>query len=78
MKSKQQTAVEWLLENMPEDYLNSIPYELAEQAIKMQREQHGKTWDFALDAGQNRAWNVMRAYDDFDDYYNQTYKGGEQ
>jgi len=39
MKSKQQTAVEWLLENMPEDYLNSIPYELEEQAIKMEREQ---------------------------------------
>jgi hypothetical protein len=31
--SKQQTAVERLLENMPEDYMASIPYELAEQAL---------------------------------------------
>ena len=39
MANKQQTAVEWLLENMPEDYRASIPYEFAEQALAMERQQ---------------------------------------
>ena len=51
MESKQQTAVEWLLENMPEDYMASIPYELAEQAIQMEREQIINAYDgFPIDA----------------------------
>ena len=51
MESKQQTAVKWLLENMPEDYMASIPYELAEQATQMEREQIINAYDgFPIDA----------------------------
>jgi len=42
-----------------------------EEALKMEREQHGKTWDAALDKYEARAGNYMRAYEDFDDYYEQ-------
>ena len=47
--------------------------ELVKIAKKLEDKQHGKTWDAALDAGQNRAWNVMRAYEDFDDWYQETF-----
>jgi hypothetical protein len=36
--NKQQTAVEWLISQMPEDYMKSIPFELAEQAKEMEKE----------------------------------------
>jgi hypothetical protein len=42
-----------------------------EEALKMEREQHSKTWDAALDKYEARAGNYMRAYEDFDDYYEQ-------
>ena len=83
MGSKQQTAVDYFFDKIKSNFehdgdkLESVMF-LYAICKEMEREQHGKTWDSALDAGQNRAWNVMRAYDDFDDYYNQTYKGGEQ
>ena len=48
--------------------------ELVKIAKKLEKKQHGNTWDGALDAGQNRAWNVMRAYEDFDDWYLKTYE----
>lgn len=49
-----------------EDYMK-----LKQQALQMEREQHGKTWDTALDKYEVRAGNYMRAYEDFDDYYKQ-------
>ena len=65
MANKQQTAVEWLLENMPEDYMASIPYELAEQAIQMEREQIINAHDgFPIDA---------RNCQNGEEYYEQTY-----
>jgi hypothetical protein len=47
---------------------------LKEQAKEMEKEQHGKTWDTALDKYEVRAGNYMRAYEDFDEYYNETFK----
>ena len=54
--------------------------ELVKIAKKLEDKQHGKTWDAALDAGQSRAWNVMRAYSDFDDWYAETFvsKGSDE
>ena len=42
-----------------------------EQALQIERLQHGKTWNTALDKYEVRAGNYMRAYEDFDDYYEQ-------
>ena len=47
------------------------------KAEEMHKAELGKTWDAALDAGQSRAWNVMRAYTDFDDYYQETFKSNK-
>jgi hypothetical protein len=44
------------------------------KAKEMEKEQHGKTWDTALDKYEVRAGNYMRAYEDFDEYYNETFK----
>lgn len=52
-------------------------YESLKQAKEMERVEHMKTWTKAIDQTQERAWNVIRAYDDFDDYYEQTYGGNK-
>ena len=48
--------------------------ELVNLAKKLEKQQLMKTWTKAIDQTQERAWNVVRAYDDFDDYYEQTFK----
>jgi hypothetical protein len=74
------TAVDWLEDKLlnPDvrleiDMYNFI-YKLMQQAKEMEKEQHGKTWDTALDKYEVRAGNYMRAYEDFDEYYNETFK----
>lgn len=76
-----QTAVEWLGKEL-EDYGDSqfckIKWEtldlLIEQAKEMEKEQHGMTWDKSMDNLDVRGGNIVRAWDDFDEYYNKTYK----
>jgi hypothetical protein len=74
--SHKQSSIEWLfveLWNTPKDKFDW--QSIFEQAKLMHREDMGKTWDSALDRGQERAWNVMRAYGDFDEYYTETFGG---
>ena len=78
---KKQTATEWLFAHLLPFLEFSDPKErehfrkcLAE-AKAMEKEQMMKTWTKAIDQTQERAWNVVRAYDDFDDYYNEQYGG---
>jgi len=79
------TAVEWLEKKFSDNEFDDCFYlatnqKWFEQAKEMHKAEHGKTWDAALDAGQSRAWNVMRAYSDFDDWYAETYgsKGSDE
>jgi hypothetical protein len=72
MSDKKQSSVEWFAERIKSDRIFSFE-KVLEQAKTMHKEEMGKTWDSALDAGQERAWNIMRAYADFDDYYNETF-----
>ena len=77
--TKKETAVEWLVEQMfkqgyfdgnkPLTYTNLD--HLQQQALELERLQHSQTWDSALDKYEVRAGNYMRAYEDFDDYYEQ-------
>jgi hypothetical protein len=72
---KQKTAVEWLVEQLfGDNEIIGCSDELLQQAKEMEKEQHGKTWDNALDKYEVRAGNYMRAYEDFDEYYNKTFK----
>ena len=69
---KKLTAVEWLME----EYINGavINIQIMKKALEIEREQHSKTWNVALDKYEVRAGNYMRAYEDFDEYYNETFK----
>lgn len=74
MSNNKQTSVEWLVHHLI-DYgfdLSLHQFEI-EQAKAMHREEHGQTWDKSLDNLKARGMNEMRAYTDFDDYYNETF-----
>jgi hypothetical protein len=86
-----QTAVEWLLEEFKNfttnahfdrnGYIIKIHkanmVDLINKAKEMEKEQHGKTWDCAIDNLDARGGNVVRAWADFDDFYNETYGGNK-
>jgi hypothetical protein len=82
MSNKKQTAVEWYFEKIKSHFEHDgdlfetacMTYAIAKQK---EREEMMKTWTKAIDQTQERAWNVIRSYDDFDDYYNETYGGNK-
>jgi len=61
------TAVQWLLEQTM--YMRSTKWpDIVEEALEMEREQHGETWDDALAQVEKRTvW--ARAMCDFDEYW---------
>lgn len=70
-----QTAIEWIIEALGEYFphgIGGIEY-MVKQAKEIEKQQHGKTWDCAIDNLDARGGNVVRAWADFDDYYNETY-----
>jgi hypothetical protein len=70
---KKQTAVEWLVEQLKErGYAGEFPpHLLFEQALAMERDQHGQTWDAAIHAHDARGHVYARSMCDFDDYWNE-------
>jgi sulfite reductase beta subunit-like hemoprotein len=66
--NKQQTAVEWLVSRCGIEQLT----EVIEEAKEMEKEQNANTWNNAIDAVEKDKW------ESFDQYYNETYGGGEQ
>ena len=58
--------------------VQGVFYELLEQAKLMERKQHGKTWDDAMENMKARGGNDMRAWADFDDYYAKTFGGNDE
>lgn len=62
------TAVQWLLEQTM--YIRSTKWpDIVEEALAMEREQHGETWDMALKQMVERGYVWERAMCDFDDEY---------
>lgn len=47
---------------------------ILKQAKAMHREEHGQTWDKSIENYESRGGNEMRAWVDFDEYYEQTYE----
>jgi hypothetical protein len=87
--NKQQSAVEFYLDKVfdiiGDDILDKLSIEqinkihdLSLQAKEMEKQQHATTWDKSMDNLDARGGNIVRAWVDFDDYYNETYGGGEQ
>lgn len=82
--AQKKSGVEWIVQQIESGKINIVyssdkihsikcSSDILKQAKEIERKQHGETWDAALDAGQNRAWNVMRAYEDFDYYFAENY-----
>jgi SMC interacting uncharacterized protein involved in chromosome segregation len=63
-KPRQQTAIEWLEEEMLKPNLSMK--EILNQAKEIEKDQHIKSWETGL----------MKV--DFNEYYNETFGGGEQ
>lgn len=66
-KNEKQTAVMWLLSRYVNDTF--LTPEMFQQALAMEREQHGETWDAALIAVDRRGGVLIRALTDFDKYW---------
>ena len=73
--SKKQSSVEWFAEMVSK--MGYVSVEILEQAKAMHKEEIAKTWDDSLDNLKARGMNEMRAYTDFDEYYNETFGGQE-
>jgi len=88
--NKMVSSVEWLSNQSYELFeqysegrfdritLNKLMLQATEKAKEMEKQQHSTTWDKSMDNFKARGENYVRAYADFDDYYNETYGGGEQ
>ena len=67
---KQQTAVEWLV-NQVEDFIGLIPVDIIEKAKAMEEKQHENTWI------EGQSCNMPDTYigkeKTFQQYYNETY-----
>lgn len=76
MTNNKQSSVEWLAEiiRFANKELYAEMFEEIEQAKAMHREEHGQTWDKSMENFEARGRNEMRAWVDFDEYYNETYE----
>ena len=75
MSNNKQSSVEWFLgELIKEGYIKRLPVTQFQQAKAMHKEEHAKTWDDAMENMKARGGNDMRAWADFDDYYNETFR----
>jgi hypothetical protein len=71
----QQTSVEWLFSQIPFEWSSSrAAFEALQQAKEMEKEQHGRTWDSAIKAHDDRGHVHARSIVDFDEWYEQQFK----
>ena len=71
---KKQTAVVWLVKKLNQE-IDYIPLnkwdvisDIIQEALAMERDQHGQTWDAAIHAHDARGHVYARSMCDFDDY----------
>jgi hypothetical protein len=75
-KNKQQTAVEWLFEQIPFEWSSSkAAFEALQQAKQMEKEQIENAWDRGQYIGENFPQRVIEPEyeNDSEQYYNETY-----
>ena len=85
MNDKQSSSIDFFWNQLPEILPFTVDTETAvklleafEQAKAMHKEEHGKTWDDAMENMKARGGNYMRAWTDFDEYYNETFGGNNE
>ena len=75
----QQTAVDWLFEQLWETPIDKLTwYAILEQAKQIERQQLANSWDKACDQYIYRDGNLVKVWADFDKYYNETYGSNNQ
>ena len=80
-----QTSIEWFINSIEsiekswveniistDEYFTNMEW-IKSKAKEMHKVEHSKTWNTALDKYEVRAGNYMKAYEDFDDYYQKNY-----
>ena len=70
------TAVDFLIEEIKADALVCVKSidewnQVFRQAKEMHKQEHSKTWDESMRNLDVRGGNIVRAWDDFDEYYEQ-------
>lgn len=71
-----QTTVRWLFQKLWDTPKDKFEWQsIFLMAHQMHKEEIAKTWDDSLDNLKARGMNEMRAYTDFDEYYNETFGG---
>jgi hypothetical protein len=69
------TSIDWLLQEL--EKFNHQTEAMIMYAKKLHRQEHSKTWDEAMRNLDVRGGNIVRAWDDFDEHYEQTYGGNK-
>lgn len=73
--NKKQSAVNWLIEQTRKPEWKSLQRgDILEKAMELERNQHGDTWDAAIQAHEDRGHVLARSICDFDDYFNETFE----
>jgi hypothetical protein len=70
--NKKETAVDYIKRKLTSGDIFSLTVVLHE-AKQLERNQHGDTWDAAIQAHEDRGHVLVRSICDFDDYFNETY-----
>ena len=78
MSNNKQSSVEYLMDKLfdPSSMVEE-QLEWFEQAKAMHNKEHGNTWDASMNNFKVRGMNIVRAWEDFDEYYNETYGGNK-
>jgi hypothetical protein len=71
------TSIEWLIKELYTEMNMSgdgrVLDEILEKAKQMHKKEHGDTWDAAIFRNAQRGYNASRTFEDFDDWYQETY-----
>jgi hypothetical protein len=79
MSNKQQTAVRWFLDQLLKDgYIKRLPVLQFQQAKEMEKQQIIEAFDFGDYCVDLPEGGWKQKYDSPEQYYNETYGGGEQ
>jgi len=77
------TSIEWLIQEV-EPYgtgkFRDLFKEVIEQAKLLHKQEMGDTWDAAIFRNAQRGYNASRTFEDFDEYYQETFvsKGSDE
>jgi hypothetical protein len=78
MSNKQQTAVEWFLDQLLKDgYIKRLPVLQLQQAKEMDREQKKHAYDWGETNGADECNGDGATHENFEQYYQETYGGNK-